>query len=581
MIPIILLTREKETGMIKLQKANINGRTKQILSKQTAGIIITSVLSVIVYGETFVVNILLYGTSSLRAPIQSVNGFFASTLKMNIIQYIFLFIIIKTIILCVFVLLAYLISNIFRTTILTCIAYASAIIMEYLIYARIGSFSNTSVFKYLNICSLLNVKDYMKSYTNLNICNNPLPYGKASIFAAIILIILIFVINIAIFNKSRNDKKTKRLSIFKMKNNHSLYYHEVYKALICNKIFLIIIIATIIQIFTYKNITVYEDSVDYFYNIYVEKINGTNNLHAEEVIQKEENKFKKLEKDLLEAQEAFEESKITETGYENVQSEYNAHRNEREALKQLIEQRDYLIELRENKKINGWFLNEKAYKKIFYMDDSLTELKDGLIMLSLLIFIIIPMVVADKEKKTDILFSSTKLGRKVLWNRKILAACTSGLFVFVAVYVPRFYYVIKNLEYKATNAPIQSMKEYYNFPLELSVQEFFILSIILKLLCVIIFAITILSISASGKTLVSAIVACVGVVVLLTVPVFLGLNKMYNVLFIPLLTLNRTMLNINGNIIVSLILSVLGMIWISVRGQNKFCKIGNEYEIRN
>ena len=140
-----------------------------------------------------------------------------------------------------------------------------------------------------------------------------------------------------------------------MKNNHSLYYHEVYKALICNKIFLIIIIATIIQIFTYKNITVYEDSVDYFYNIYVEKINGTNNLHAEEVIQKEENKFKKLEKDLLEAQEAFEESKITETGYENVQSEYNAHRNEREALKQLIEQRDYLIELRENKKINGWF----------------------------------------------------------------------------------------------------------------------------------------------------------------------------------------------------------------------------------
>lgn len=573
-ISIILLTREKESGMIKLQKANINGRTRQILSKQAVSIIVTSVLSVIIYGETFVVNILLYGTSSLQAPIQSVNGFFASTLKINVMQYILLFTFFKTISLCVFVLIAYFISNIFKTTIPTCIAYSSVVFIEYIFYVSIGSFSNISVLKYFNICSILNVKDYTKSYTNLNIFNNLIPYGKGIAFEIAFLIILALIINIFIFNKTKNDRKIKTLSIFKTKKNHSLYCHEMYKTLIYNKMLLMLIVVTIIQVFTYKNITVYNDAVDYFYNMYVEKINGTDDAKTERMIKKEKNKFNKLEQDLLDAQEAFNNGKITEIGYENIQSECNAHKSEREAFEQLIEQRDYLIKLKKNKKINGWFLNEKAYRKIFYIDNSLTELKDGLFMISLLIFIIIPMVVIDKEKKTDILFSSTKLGRDVFWNKKILVACTSGILVFVAVYVPRYYYVINNLRYKATSALIQSIKEYYNFPLKLSVQYFFIFEIVLKLLCVIILAITILSISANSKTLVPAIVSCVGVVVLLSVPIFLGLNEMYSVLFVPLLVLNRTMLNMNRNIMVNLIISFLGMIWIFVRGRNKFCKIG-------
>ncbi len=574
LLTIILLTREKESGMIKLQKANVNGRTKQILSKQIAGIIFVSVLSIVIYVETFVINSLLYGTGSLKAPIQSVNGFFASTLKVNILQYILLFVILKIVGICVFMFIAYIVCNIFKNTISTCIAYSIVIFIEYILYVSIGEFSNISILKYFNICSILNVQDYTKGYTNLNIFNNPIPYGRGIAFEIAFLIIFAVTINIVVFNKPIKDRKAKRLSIFKMQTNHSLCCHELYKTLINNKIILMIIAVAIIQIFTYKNITVYNDAVDHFYNIYVEKINGTNDSKAESLIKKEESKFDKFEQELIDAEAALNSGKITEMGYETIQSEYNAHKSEMEAFEQLLEQREYLTKLENNKKIKGWFLNEKAYRKIFYMDDTLTEFKDGLLMLSLLVMIIIPMIVIDKEKKLDILFSSTKLGRKALWNKKIISACTSGVLVFAAVYAPRYYYVINNLGYKATIAPIQSIKEYYNFPLKLSVHQFLLFEIVLKLLCVIFLAITILSISAYSKTLVSAIVSCVGAVVLLSVPIFLGFGKMYSVLFVPLLVLNRTVLHVNGYIVLNLIITALGMIWIFVSGRNKFCKIG-------
>lgn len=279
-----LMISDREQGMSGLLFPLKRGRGYLLLTKLSALMITIFCTILLIYCENLIISASLYELGDLTRPVQSLSGFIGCNLKINVIEYLILYILFKFLyilfkFIAIFAIGAFL-SLVAVNTKNTISFYGiSAIILvaEGAAYAKIHPLSIYSIFRYINLISLTKVNEIFCNYKNINFWEYPVPLIPTSIGAVVVISIVAAALSAILYAKKRN-LEFRRIGIkFKFgKNNkiRSKIYYTLYKSLIMQKGIFLIIIFVAVAGFLNQNFIKKYDVNDVYYSYYCEIYEG-------------------------------------------------------------------------------------------------------------------------------------------------------------------------------------------------------------------------------------------------------------------------------------------------------------------
>jgi hypothetical protein len=349
------------------------------------------------------------------------------------------------------------------------LAFAVSIVL----YNTISSVSSFNVFKYLNLYFLLDAGKIIGNYFNINVAGYPLSIFSVFLITVIICSVISSLISIRIFDKQR-DIQGLYLKGRQKKNNTKKIYasnfgFETYKCLIINPVVPILVIFLLFQVFTVKAYPPEQrlGTKDYIYIYYMKKLEGPISNEKTLILQ----------------------GLLNEVQKEIVQDANSVNRNKMTVILDLIAKDTALNLMKDsvediNLKDSISFVYEKGYD-IFFKDDYLSR-KAALYSLLLVILCTANIFAMEKSYNTFDIITSTIYGRKRTFVYKSIISCLSALFVMMVVYGPLIIKISKESGFACLNAPVACISGMENYPISISIYDYFILLFILKFIGLII-----------------------------------------------------------------------------------------------
>ena len=578
MITMNLVMQEKQDSLTMLQRPTIHGRGRLYLAKFLSASLVTLVVTLIVQGINLCIYIYYYGCDSFFVPIQSVNNFRQSTLRVDIFQYIFIYLGLKITASIVFLSGLLLLCAVCRNVVQVYIFTILLTSVEGAFYLLIGEHDFFCGLKFFNAFSISNVYSITRMYFNINMNGIPLNILKSIVIFELAMLILLFTVGYFIFrnNTSIAYKRIKNHMGVARGHHSSVLYHEFYKIFIKNKFAVPCIILIIIQIYSYHNVVFYKDSVDQFVIKYITEIDGTYDKEAENLLDSEQQRFDKMDADFEKANQDFAEGKITNQMMLDIMAEYDIHNSEKMAFEEILEKRDYLLKLKENKGIEGYFVFDNGYLEALYYGDQTREILDGMLQILILIIGMIPIFVMDRESGMNNVILPTKKGRKNTCMCRTLIGTLAGMVISLFTYLPRYSFTLREYGISHFDAPIQSISQYYNFPVEISIRQFMIITIIAQMIISEIFILLLLGISMVCSNLIQGLISVSAVIMIPLTTLYMGNNALENILFVPAVTVNNSLRNGSIITIINICVFACVSIGIYIYGYKKYCKKGRK-----
>lgn len=577
-ITMNLVMQEKQDSLTMLQRPTIHGRGKLYLAKFLSASLVASAVTLIVQGVNLCIYIYYYGCDSFFVPIQSVNNFSQSTLRVDIFQYIFIYLGLKIIASIVFLsgllLLCVVCRNVVQVYVFTILLTAA----QGAFYLLVGEHDFFCGLKFFNGFSISNVYSITRMYFNININGSPLNILKSSIVFELVMLFLLFIVGYFIFrNKTSIVYKRIKKHLGMARGHHSsVLYHEFYKIFIKNKFVIPCMILIIIQVYSYYNVVFYKDSVDRFVIKYISEIDGTYDKEAENLLNSEQQRFDKMDADFEKANQDFEEGKITNQMMLDIMAEYDIHNSEKMAFEEILEKRDYLLKLKGNKGIDGYFVFGNGYLEALYCGKQTRETLDGMLQILILIIGMIPIFVKDRESGMNNVILPTKKGRKNTCMCRTLIGTLAGMVISLFTYLPRYIFTLKEYGISYFDAPVQSISQYYNFPIEMSIRQFIIITIIVQIIISEIFVFLLLGISMVCSNLIQGLISVSAVIMVPLITLYMGNSALGNILFVPAVTVNNSLRNGNMSTVINICVFACVSIGIYIYGYKKYCGRGRK-----
>ncbi len=488
---VYIFLMEKERGLIKLTKAARNGHIPVILSKLIVIAVTTAILSLIFYGSILFLGNKLYGFGDLSRYVQSMSSFRDCSFLLSVKEFICIFILTKIIVTALTSFVFAVIFNVFLNPKVIYVALALLIGFSFISYTFIQPASYINTLKYINLFSIYDVFTFYGEYTNINFWGFPISKVSASIFVFLLLSVL--TISFTIFSYVRNytstapflqkllSKATKVTLVRKRINGStSLFMQETYKTLISNKVILIFIAALIIgfqNIQTAPFLMTKDTSV---YKGYVDSLAGELTAEKEKLIQDEQNRFDNIPLELQKLRNSFKNGVLDKAAYTRELNKITLLSEKKVGFERLKKQYQYLVNLKEEKGINGSFICELSSRYIF--NDRTRDLCNGLIYCILLIMCLSNVFPMEYKNGMVRVYKSTYNGRLRLFAQKGLIGSITALFLMVIVYLPNYINLLSRYDIKTWSAPIQSISLFENLDLNISVLNFVVLANLLQLI---------------------------------------------------------------------------------------------------
>lgn len=462
----ILIMEDKERNLFTLVKSTKNGRTSTIIAKIIALGINIGFIAILMYGINFIFYGIFVGYGNLLVSIQSISTFIGCTMRINIIQYISIFLVIKCFVYFLISLIIVWISIYAKYSGITYLSFGIIISISVGLYISIPAISNLNAFKYINLVSLLNTNGILKEYLNINLFGNPSNSITTSLIFLFFSIIVLIVVIVISFNKKREMSiksssikqffdtkiiKKKRISI-------SILGNEIYKLFITNKALLIVLIFMVFQFYQYLNTTRYLSADEYYYKSYMSNLEGKLTTQKEEYIKQEQKKFEDAQKAVDKIQQLMKQGEIDKKQGEILQISHVETLNELPVFLRIVEQYEYI---KENP--NAQFVYDTGYKYLIGINEN-NDIENAFILSIVSILCFSSIFTMEYKTGAIKIISTTPKGREYTVKAKLLACMLVLIILFIASILPDILMVKEYYGMRAMSSSSISIKELVKVP---------------------------------------------------------------------------------------------------------------------
>ncbi len=524
-----VMISDREQGMSGLLFALKRGRSYLFFVKLIAlAITVFSVVGLI-YLENLVISSYIYGLGDLLRPVQSLNGFIGCNLPINVLTYLLIYIVFKAAAMFLIVALLSFIAIFSKNTVTFYGISAFVLVIEGLLYQLIHPLSVYSIFRYINVIAFTKVNEIFCNYKNINFWEYPISLIPASISAVSIFVLICCILGTVLYAKKRNLEFRKiglKLKHNKNSKIHSAIYYTFFKSLAQQKGSIVIAACVFLMLFLNAGFVKEYNIADVYYKYYAELLEGEIDDATEDYIINEDKRFQELNS-------RIDELSQSTTGFSaeliELQKEYAPSTG------------FYLVKERydEVKGIeNAHIFYDTGYQRMLGKQGYDDDMKYALVSMLLCIFLISPLIANDNQYRMYSIINATKSGRKSYIKRNSKVAAMYGFLSSLLWIVPYCITIGQYYGYRCPDAPIQSIADYKNIPLNFTVMEYLIVIFLLRTVFVMLSALVMLYVSSKSKNTTTAILVNFAVFALPIIIYLLGAKFIVNIGFSPLLSVN-------------------------------------------
>ena len=541
-----IMLYDREQGMSGLLFSMRRGRGYLIMTKLAALAITLFGAVVLLYAENLMLGACLYGLGNLSRPIQSLSGFIACNLKINVWQYLILYVLFKFIaVFCIGAVLSLIAVNTKNTVSFYGIS-AAVLIVEGVLYVLIHPLSIYSIFRYINLVAFTKVNEIFCNYKNINFFEYPVPLIPTSSAALFIITAVCGFLSAYLYARKRNLEFKRigfRLSLSKGGKVHSQMWYTFYKSLILQKGALVIAVFLAVSGFMSQSFIKQYDQQDVYYEYYTEKMEGKVTAETAAFFEDEKARFADLQTQLDELSEKEPQN-------------YTA---QNELSKQLAPKMGFdpaYERLQQIGNVKGAYMfYDTGYKRALGVNGYDDDMKYALAAVFLLIFLVSPLIANDNKYRMSFIVSSTASGKRSYIRRDVLAAAFYGLLAALLWIVPYSVTISQYYGHDGLSGSLRSITDFISFPVNMKVWQYLLLVAALRTMFVILSTLVMLWVSSRCRSTTSAVLINFAVFALPIIIYLLGAKVMVNVGFCPLLSVNA--LNSSTSIINLVLLTLL------------------------
>ncbi|MGN0480559.1 MAG: hypothetical protein ACI4EV_03220 [Lachnospiraceae bacterium] len=472
---------ERQNGMKGIVRATANGRLGLVLKRTGIMAIICLILSIVINFIVFGILLIFYGGAmDLLNPIQSSPLFSLFPYKINILQFFYFYCLFFAISMFVVGQIVYLIMQAANMNKISYLLILSVFALEYILYLTVPASSGWCFLKYINITYVL-MPGMAMMYENWG--NN---YFVTDVYSSTTLIILVLVVILSIANillhifkyEIRENKffeKIQQLFQKILAKMNSLML-ELYKILFLQFGIIVIVIFAILISDTKIMRGADYGTYNYYANQFYEKFSGVSpNPDTDAYITNLKRELAELQGD----KKPFSEHKRKEL---------------QDAVAVLEGQNGYLLQLKEEKGIEGKFINPVVYNELF--GERLYKNQSNINMLCIVAVILSVAGIFAYERKHNMvsIFNSCAKRRKVTCNKAIVASVVI-VIIWGLSFALNWINILNIYTLKNPEMPIQSLQQFYDFGLHLNVWGYIIFCQLFRLVWLLVIGFVVFAIS--------------------------------------------------------------------------------------
>lgn len=174
LVNILMFSVEREKGLYILVRSTAKGRLSTIACKLLVVLSVTAVVSLLFYASNIMTAGTVYGFGDLSRPVQSSKLFLNCALNVTMLEYLILWVLGKTLLLCSLSMLTAFLFVVIKSSAKTYLILAAALIFEFSCFIFIDGSSVLASLKFINIFYLISGNNIFGCYQNVNIFHSRL-----------------------------------------------------------------------------------------------------------------------------------------------------------------------------------------------------------------------------------------------------------------------------------------------------------------------------------------------------------------------------------------------------------------------
>lgn len=538
LLSTLLIYDEKDKNLFALIKSTARGRGATVAAKMSALGISMLVITLLLFGANLLYTGLVYDLPYMGYALQSVPQFISSTLKINIGEYLVLFLASKFFAYFTVSLLIFLVALLSRHPAITYVSAGAVLAVSFIIYQIIPAVSTLNIFKYVNLISFIRTNGLYQVYLNLNLFGHPINLIPFIWTALTAVFIVAGTVCFFVFCKKKNMQAGKlpfqalmqKVSLFKYRPSSSIFRYESHKLFIVSKVALLLLVFIALQWYGNRDAKFYTAYDEVYYNSYMTRLAGGLTSEKQSFLEQEQKKYSDAEDSLNAINRLVESGEMTREQADTTSAPFQKTLLGKPSFTRIMERYRYI---QENPKAD--FVYDTGYNRLF----GITANNDSVSAFMLvLICIICFSALYPMEYKTGVmkLIGTTPLGKAHTAKCKILVCVTALVPFFLAVYIPDIL-LVKGMMGSLT-APIMSLPTFSHFTPFMPIWGYLLLLYLTRFIVCVIILLTVLTVSRFMK---NSIIALLVSSFLFAVPIilyFMNVQFIYPFTMLPLLHTN-------------------------------------------
>jgi hypothetical protein len=485
--------KEYENGEIIFSYSTRNGRFLLALKRNILYTAMAVIFAVIFNAIIMILSGLWGGFPNFFSPVQSSMLFKNCTVKLTILEFLFLNIVETSLGISVLTMLTNTLFNLVRNKYVSIVSAGAIFFAEYKLSVLAQNNSANIILANINIFKLLDFSTYYRNYQNINV------FGEAVssldvMLAVVFMLYVIFSLGSAIaykyrrpVSKVRFGKLADHIQIL----NGKICAHcgflglELYKIYIRKKkIFLIIILmsAEIILVSGTK-VTFPERQLlmDNTYNEY----GGENWQSFENYLDEYRNTIECRNNEIIELKSLINEQEEAQENIRKISQVSSEVAEMEKILEEYEEVWNRKNEIKERTGITVYAMSDRGYNEIFGNNSAVREI--GIMVIMVLIAVVLGAGYYMEELQSGVikLLRSSKQGVRKMFTKKFWIIFVSVFFLIVILLGVDYYELHQMYEFKYLNAPIVSLKfmekEMNSLFAGISIWQYILIDIVFKM----------------------------------------------------------------------------------------------------
>lgn len=438
--------QDSKSGMGDLIQATPRGKGWLRFSQMCAIWISVAGFGLLFYGCNLIQSGLFLGMDSFSEYVQSISAFRNVPYPVTIGQFLLFFLLGKVTAALFISTCCQFLAIKFNGEKIAWFFFGAAVGVSFLLWFLIPDTPAAKIFRYLNLVGILDMKQILGNYQNLNIFSHPVSLLHAAAALVLILGILISGITLAVNRTTLRIRKPDKTISNNSPVRTGVLYYEHYKIFRSQKIWLIGLVLILVGIRGFSLDTEYISGQDFYYQKHISEFQGA---YSEE---------KKAQIEALTANQDTMDDK------------------EKEAVDKLYLQCESLAMQPDH---NVGFVNLRTLEKFFF-----AKQEETIHLLMLVIAVILSvstLFYQDKKKGIDELLRAAPLGNKVYWSKVKIGGLFGGLY---AVIIWSFTHCEYFMRYGIENSQysIHSIPEFSGITFECSILTYMVITMLFRCL---------------------------------------------------------------------------------------------------